>query len=51
MTSLLETLSFVKTLGVGDVQSDEDMTVIPLVGDGLGNIAPPEALRFTQTTN
>jgi len=51
MTSLLETLSFVKTLGVGEVQSDEEMTVIPLVGDGLGEIAPPEALKFTRTTS
>jgi hypothetical protein len=51
MTSLLERLGFVKTLGVGEVQSDEEMTVVPLVGDGLGNVAPPAALRFTRTTD
>lgn len=51
MTSLLERLSFVKNIGVGEVQSDEEMTVIPLVGDGLGNVAPPDALKFTRTTD
>jgi len=51
MTSLLERLNFVKTLGVGEVQSDEEMTVIPLVGDSLGEIAPPSALHFRSTTN
>ena len=50
MTSLLETVKFVKTLGVGEVQSDEEMTVIPLVGASLGNIAAPEALNFRSTT-
>lgn len=50
MASLLETLSFVKTLGVGEVQSDEEMTVIPLVGDRLGNVASPESLNFRRTT-
>ncbi len=50
MASLLETLKFVKTLGVGEVQSDEEMTVIPLVGDSLGNIASPESLSFRNTT-
>jgi len=50
MASLLETLGFVKTLGVGEVQSDEEMTVIPLVGDNLGNVASPEAIQFRRTT-
>ncbi len=49
MTSLLETLNFVKTIGVGEIQSDEEMTVVPLIGDGRGTIAPPEALKFTQS--
>lgn len=50
MTSLLERLSFVKNLGVGEVQSDEEMTVVPLVGDSLGNVASPESLQFRRTT-
>jgi len=50
MASLLETLKFVKNLGVGEVQSDEEMTVIPLVGDSLGHIAAPDYLNFTRTT-
>lgn len=51
MTSLLNAFSFVKNLGVGEVQSDEEMTVVPLVGDGLGNVAPPSALEFRSTTS
>ena len=51
MASLLERLSFVKNLGIGEVQSDEEMTVIPLVGDTLGNIASPEFLNFKRTTD
>jgi hypothetical protein len=50
MASLLEKLNFVKNLGVGEVQSDEEMTVIPLLGDSLGHIASPDALKFTRTT-
>ncbi len=51
MASLLERLNFVKTLGVGEVQSDEEMTVVPLVGDSLGDVASPESLRFQRTTS
>jgi len=50
MASLLERLSFIKDLGMGEVQSDEEMTVIPLVGDSLGNVASPESLQFRRTT-
>lgn len=50
MTSLLERFNFIKNLGVGEVQSDEEMTVVPLVGDSLGEIASPQALQFTRTT-
>lgn len=50
MTSLLEKLGFIKNLGVGEIQSDDEMTVIPLVGDGLGKIAPPADLHFVRTT-
>lgn len=51
MASILERLGFLKTLGVGEVQSDEEMTVVPLLGHTLGEIAPPEALKFTRTTD
>ncbi len=51
MASLLERLNFVKDLGVGEVQSDEEMTVVPLVGDSLGDVASPESLRFRRTTS
>jgi hypothetical protein len=51
MASLLEKLDFIKRLGVGEVQSDEEMTVIPLVGDSLGHVAPPTALKFERTTD
>jgi len=50
MASLLERFNFVKNLGVGEVQSDEEMTVVPLIGDSLGNIASPSALQFRRTT-
>jgi len=51
MTSLLDTLGIIKNLNVADAQSDDEMTVIPLLGDRLGDVAPPEALRFTRTTD
>ena len=50
MASLLETLGFINTLEPGDVQSDEEMTVIPLIGDTLGHVASPEAIQFRRTT-
>jgi hypothetical protein len=50
MASLLETLNFVKNLAIGGVQSDEEMTVLPLVGSSLGNIAAPESIKFRRTT-
>lgn len=51
MTSLLERLGFIKDLGVGEVQSDEEMTIVPLVGNSLGEIASPGALQFRRTTS
>jgi len=50
MPSLLETLGFVKNLEVGGVQSDEEMTVLPLVGNSLGDVASPESIQFRRTT-
>jgi hypothetical protein len=51
MTTLLQRFGFIKDLGVGEVQSDEEMTIIPLVGDSLGNVASPSALQFRKTTS
>ena len=51
MTSLLDRLSFINNLGVAEAQSDEEMTVIPLVGNRLGNVASPTALQFRRTTD
>jgi len=50
MASLLERLGFIKELKIGDVQSDKEMTVLPLVGDALGDIASPESIQFRRTT-
>lgn len=51
MASILERLSFINSLQIGEVQSDNEMTVVPLIGELRGNIAPPEALEFTRTTD
>ncbi len=50
MPSIFETLKFDK-IGIGKVQSVDEMTVIPLVGDSRGNIASPTNLQFESTTN
>lgn len=51
MTSLLDKLNFVNDLEVGDPQSVDEMTVIPLIGELRGNVAAPERLQFTRTTD
>jgi len=51
MTSLLDRLKFINELEVGEPQSVDEMTVVPLIGDLRGKVAQPEALRFTRTTN
>lgn len=51
MASILYKLNFINNLTMGEVQSDNEMTVVPLIGEIRGNIAPPEALEFTRTTN
>lgn len=48
MASIFETLNF-KDLGLGNVQSVDEMTVIPIVGSDRGNIAPPSSLKFRRT--
>lgn len=48
--SLLDSLNFINNLSLGDVQSVDEMTVVPLIGELRQNVAPPEALQFTRTT-
>lgn len=46
--SIFETLGFTD-LGVGPLQSEQEMTVVPIVGPDRGNVADPENLRFSRT--
>jgi len=46
--SIFETLGF-SDLGIGPLQSEDEMTVVPIVGPSRGNIAGPENLRFSRT--
>lgn len=47
---ILELLKFNK-IGVGQVQSVDEMTVVPLVGENSGEVASPESLQFERTSN
>ena len=46
--SIFETLGF-SDLGIGPLQSEDEMTVVPIVGPARGNVASPEHLRFSRT--
>lgn len=46
--SILDTLNFTN-LGVGDPQTDNEMTIIPIVGQDRGEFADPDALTFKST--
>jgi hypothetical protein len=48
--SLLNRLNFINKLELGDVQSVDEMTVVPLIGELRSKVAPPKALQFTRTT-
>ena len=48
MPSIFEQLGF-SNLGIGEVQSVDEMMVIPIVGENRGAIAMPPALKFEQT--
>ena len=51
MASIFDILKFNgKGIGVGPVQSVDEMTVIPLIGDNRGDIASPDSLKFERTT-
>jgi hypothetical protein len=47
--SLLNQLNFINNLKLGDVQSDDEMMVVPLIGELRGSVAPPESLQFVRT--
>ena len=47
MASIFDILNFKgRGIGIGPVQSVDEMTVIPLVGDDRGDVATPESLKF-----
>lgn len=48
MPSIFEQLGF-SNLGIGEVQSVDEMTVIPIVGETRAVVASPEALKFERT--
>lgn len=50
MANIFETLK-IKGLGIGTVQSVDEMTVIPLVGEDRGDVASPSSLKFQRTTS
>jgi len=50
VTNILAELGF-SDVGAGVVQSEDEMTVIPLVGPSRGNVAEPGNLEFRQTSS
>ena len=48
--SIFETLKFTD-INAGIIQSVHEMTVVPLVGKDLGEVAEPLSLKFKQTNN
>lgn len=50
MTSIFDIISF-EDIEIKDIQSDDEMIVIPLVGPNRGNIANPSSLQFQRTTD
>jgi hypothetical protein len=49
MPSIFEKLKFTSDLRLGDVQSADEMTVVPIIGDDITRVASPSALVFQQT--
>jgi len=48
--SIFDQLGFTN-IGVGPLQSEDEMTVIPIVGPDLGDVTSPTNLRFSRTTS
>lgn len=48
--SLFDQLGF-SGIGIGPVQSEDEMTVIPIVGSTRGDVARPQNLQFQRTTS
>jgi len=49
MASIFDLISF-ENIEADEIQNDDEMTVIPLVGPKLGDIAKPSSLIFERTT-
>lgn len=49
MPSIFDKLNFTDELQLGDVQSADEMTVVPIVGSNLAEIASPQNLEFERT--
>jgi hypothetical protein len=50
MASIFDILNKGRGVGIGPVQSVDEMTVIPLIGGNRGDVASPSSLRFERTT-
>jgi hypothetical protein len=50
MANIFETLK-IKGVGIGSIQSVDEMTVIPLIGEDRGDVASPSSLKFQRTTS
>ena len=48
--SIFDQLGF-SGLGIGPVQSEDEMTVVPIVGPTRGDVASPQNLQFRSTTS
>jgi len=48
--SIFQQLGF-SGLGIGPVQSEDEMTVVPIVGPTRGDVASPQNLRFRSTSS
>lgn len=48
--SIFQQLGF-SGLGIGPVQSEDEMTVVPIVGPTRGDVASPQNLQFQSTTS
>lgn len=50
MTTIFERLKFGR-IEIGNVQSVDEMTIVPILGDDRGNVASPSSLKFRSTTS
>ena len=48
--SIFDTLKF-DNIEIGDLQSVDEMTIVPILGGDRGDVAKPESLSFRSTTS